>query len=811
MGALLQDLRYGVRTLAKTPGFTAIAVLTLALGIGANTAIFSVVNTVLLRPLPYQNPGQLVNIFATAKMFNFPNLGLSAPDIEDIRKQNTVFSQMTTYGYTNQVLTGQGAPQEIAGLRASAEYLPMLGVQPLYGRVFQPGEMEAGQDREIILSYKMWREHFGSDPHAVGKTILLDKVSYTIVGVMPPQFQFPFNLSFAIPDVISKSDLAARGNHGIPVLARLKPGVSVRQAQAELNTIAERLSKAYPGMDKGWGFRAVSMKTNIIGKANVPLLILLGAVGFVLLIGCANIGNLFLARGWGRRRELAIRATLGATRGRIVRQLFMESLLLAILGGACGLILAIWGLDALRTLLPPSTPRLEDLSVDRWMLWFTLVASLAAATLFGLVPSLQVSRQELGAAMKEGAAGAQTGAGSRQNPLRQVLVVGEIALALVLVICATLTLRSLARLLDVNLGFRTDHVLTLRLNFPSYRFSKPEPAISFVQQVIGQTRALPGVEESAGAMFAPLSGGSGESTFEVEGAPKLPLDQLPRADFTAVTPGYFRALSIPLLAGRDFTQSDAIGSAPVYIVSQALARKIFGSANPLGKRLSQGEDDNKKKIWAEVVGVVGDIRDKTTDAPPEPQLYIPFYADTQFVTGGVSLVVRTKTEPQSLISAIEQRIWSLDKDQPVTDVKTMDEWVADSDAAPRSQTYLLGGFAALGLLLALVGIYGVISYSVGQRTREIGIRMALGAEPGQVMKLVLRQGMWLAAAGLGIGLVASLALTRLMRTLLFGVSATDPVTFIGVSVLLTAAALAACYIPARRAMRVDPMVALRYE
>lgn len=812
MNHLMQDIRYAIRMLAKSPGFTAIAILTLALGIGANTAIFSVVNTALLRPLPYQNPGQLVNIFARSQMFDFPNLGLSAPDIEDIRKQNTVFSQVATFGFTTKVLTGQGAPQQLAGIRASADYIPMLGVQPLYGRTFQPEEMEAGQDREIILSSKTWKEQFGSDPRAVGKTITLDRTAYTIIGVMPPQFQFPYNLSYAVPDVISKEDLAARGSHGVPVLARLKPGRTVEQAQAELDTIAAQLSKAYPDADKGWSFRAVSMKTNQIGKSNVPLLILFGAVGFVLLIGCANVGNLFLSRGWGRRRELAIRATLGATRGRIVRQLLVESMTLAIVGGACGLLLAFWGIDSLRTLLPPGTPRLEELSIDRWVLWFTLGASVVAGILFGLVPALLVSKQELSAAMKEGGVGAQTGAsGPRNNPLRQLLVVSEIALALVLVIGATLAMRSLARLLDVNLGFRTDHVLTMRLDFPPYKFTKPEPAISFVQQVIGQTRALPGVEDAAGTMFAPLSGGTGESTFEVEGGPKLPLDQLARADFTSVTPGYFHALGIPLIAGRDFSESDVIGSAPVYIVDQALARKIFGNASPIGKRLSQGKDKFKKTIWAEIVGEVGDIRDRSTDAPPEPELYVPFYSDTDFVTGGVALVFRTKTNPQSLATAVKQQIWSLDKDQPIADVKSMDEWVADSDAAPRSQTYLLGGFASLGLLLAVIGIYGVISYSVGQRTREIGIRMALGAEPRQVVRLVLKQGIILALAGVGIGLVASLALTRFMRTLLFGVSATDPLTFAGVAALLITVAVAACYIPARRAMRVDPMVALRYE
>jgi len=810
MGALLQDLRYGLRTLAKSPGFTAITVLTLALGIGANTAIFSVVNAALLRPLPYQNPGQLVNIWARSAVFDFPNLGLSAPDIADIRSQCAAFSQIAPYQFDSKILTGQGAPQQLEGLDVSEEYLPMIGAQPLYGRIFQPAEMTAGQEHEVILSYKLWREQFGSDSRAIGKAITLDKTQYTVVGVMPPQFRFPDEMSFATPLVLSKSDLAARESHGIPVLARLKSGSTVEQAQTELDTIAARLAKAYPDADKGWSFRAISMKSDMVGDARVPLLILFGAVGFVLLIACANVGNLFLSRGLERRRELAIRAALGATRGRIIRQLFAESLMLALAGGACGLLLAIWGIDSLRTLLPPSTPRMQDLSVDRWVLWFTLGASIVAGIVFGLVPAMLVSRQELSSAMKDAGAGAQTGAsGPRHNPLRQLLVVAEIALALVLVIGATLALRSFARLLSVNLGFRTDHVLTMRLDFPSYQFTKPEQAISFVNQVIGQTLALPGVEDAAATLFAPLSGGRGESSFNVEGAPQLPRDKQPRADFTRMTPGYFHALGIPLLVGRDFSDADAKGSAPICIVNEALARKLFGSASPLGKHLSQGKDKNKKTIWAEIVGEVGDVRDRSADASPEPALYLP-YAQTDFVSG-VGLLVRTKTDPKTLTSAIQQRIWSLDKDQTVTEIETMEQLVADSDAAPRSQTFLLGIFAGLGLILAVLGIYGVISYSVSQRTREIGIRMALGAEPKQVMRIVLQQGLKLALVGVAIGLVASLALTRLMRTLLFGVSATDPLTFFGVAILLTAVALAACYIPARRAMRVDPMVALRHE
>ncbi|MGB6875351.1 MAG: ABC transporter permease [Candidatus Acidiferrales bacterium] len=807
MNTLWQDIRYAVRTLAKAPAFTAIAILTLALGIGANTAIFSVVNAVLLRPLSYRNSGQLVYIWARSAVFDFPNLGLSVPDINDIRAQNTVFSDVAIYQLASKILTGHGAPQTLYGYEVSAEYFPTLGVQLLYGRIFQPGEMQAGQDREIILSYKLWREQFGDDPRMVGKTITLDRIPYTVIGIMPPQFHFPYDYGYAVPLVLSKADLAARDEHGLPVLARLKPGVTLRQAQAELDAIAARLAKAYPDADKNWSFRAVSMKSELVGDESTLLLILFGAVGFVLLIACANVGNLFLSRGWARRRELAIRATLGATRARIIRQLLVESLLLAFIGGACGLLLALWGIDSLRTLLPPN-PRMAYLSVDQTVLWFTLGACVIAGILFGLVPTMLVSRQDLSSAMKESGAGAQTGASSsRHNPLRQILVVAEIALALVLVIGATLTLRSLARLLDVNMGFRTDHVLTMRLDFPSFQFAKPEEATNFVQQLLAQTRSLPGVENATAALFAPLSGGRGEDSFKVEDRPST---QKYRADFTGVTPRYFDTLGIPLIAGRDFTADDRKNSVPVYIVNRALARRVFGSVSPIGKRISQANNDQKTITWAEIVGEVGDTRDRSANAAPEPKLYMPS-SQAGFEMGGVSLLIHTKTDPQSLTEAVEQRIWSLEKDQPVTNVSTMDQLVAESDAASRSQTFLLGAFAALGLLLAVVGIYGVISYSVTQRTHEIGIRMALGAEPRQVMRLILAHGLKLALIGVAIGIGASFALTRLMASLLFGVSATDPLTFASVAILLTVVSLAACYVPARRAMRVDPMVALRYE
>jgi len=796
--------------LAKSPGFTAIVALTLALGIGANTAIFSVVNTSLLRPLPFHDSGQLVDLWGRSSMFDFPDLGMSLPDIEDIRAQDTVFSAIAPYKYADMTETGRGAPQRLDGARVSADFFPLLGMKPVFGRIFTAAEMQPGQDREVVLNFSLWRKQFGSDQQAIGKSITLDGKEYTVIGVMPPQQHLDFVTGgdFWVPFANSKEELADRGSKGTIALGRLRPGRTVKEAQAELDAIAARLVKTYPDTNKSWSFHAVSLESDLLGDARGPLLILLVAVGFVLLIACANVGNLFLSRGWARRRELAIRSTLGATRGRVVRQLLVESLLMALIGGACGLVLAIWGVGALRTLLPTDTPRVKDLSIDQAVLWFTLGASILAGILFGLAPAVLASRLDLNAAMKEGGAGAQMGgASTRHNLLRRLLVVGEVALALILMIGATLALRSFARLRSVNLGFRRERVLTMTINFPAGKFATAAPAIAYVGQILSLTRGISGVEAAAASLYAPLSQMKGESTVHTDSTPSN--GPSPTAEANRATPEYFRTLGIPLIAGRDFTEADASGVPDVYIVNQAFAEKFFGRSSPIGKRIWTNVDKNKKPKWGQIIGEIGNTRDLTTKEAPEPEFFAAFNQIDR--AAAISLVVRTKAEPLAAVSAIQDRIWSLDKAQPVEDIKSMDQMVARANAAPRFQTFLLGIFGALGLLLAVVGIYGVISYSVSQRTHEIGIRMAVGAEPGQVLRLVLMQGLKLAAAGVVIGVVASLALTRLMASLLFGVSATDPITFAGVAIVLTIAALAACYVPARRAMGVDPMVALRHE
>lgn len=813
MANLFQDVRYAIRTLLKSRGFAAIAILTLAFGIGANTAIFSVVYTSLLRPLPFPHANQLVDVWGHSAVFDFPNLGLSLPDIADVRAQNRVFQDIAPYNYSTTTLTGHGVPQRLDSAKVSLEFFPLLGMKPLYGRIFTRAEMQPGQDREVILSYELWQKQFGADPHAIGKSTTLDGNPYTIVGVMPPQQHLSFvtDQKLWMPLAPTPKELAARDFHGTPTLARLLPGRTIVQAQAELDAIGARLAKTYPDADKNWSFRVAALRADLAGDATTPLLILLGAVGFVLLIACANVGNLFLSRGWTRRRELAIRSALGATRGRLIRQLLVESLLIAFVGGACGLLLATWGVAALRNLLPPDTPRVEGLAISQAVLWFTLGASILAGILFGLAPAILSSRQELTSVIKEGGAGAQTGAsGVRHKLLRQLLVVGELALALTLVIGATLALRSFARLRDVNLGFRSDHLLTMTITFPTGQYATPAQFLPYAHQIVALTQQTPGVERAAGSMYTPFSGSKGESSIHLESTPSA--GQPPMCEANRATPGYFQTLGIPLLAGRDFTAEDTANSPAVFIVNLAFSRKFFGRQSPIGKRLWINKDAKHNPKWGHIVGEVANFRDQNSKSAPEPYLFVP-YDDAQASAGaaGIALVVRTKADPLALVSGIQRRIETLNKEQAIDNVASMEQAVAQSNAQPRFETFLLGLFGALGLLLALVGIYGVISYSVTQRTHEIGIRMALGAEPAGVMRLVLAHGLKLALIGVAIGIAASLGLTRLMSSLLFGVSATDPLTFAGVTILLVIVSLAACYIPARRAMRVDPMVALRYE
>ncbi len=810
---LLQDVRYGLRQLRRNPGFAAVAVITLTLGIGANTAIFSVVDAVLLRPLPFEKPSQLVNLWARSAVYDFPTIGLSLPDIKDIRSHNTAFAGIANYQYSSSSteLTGQGAPRQLLTFEVSQRLFSLLGIRPLFGRLFRRSEMQPGADREVLLSYALWRGAFGGDPHAVGRSVKLDGTPYTIIGVMPamPKMNFPTAADIWTPFVPTKSQLSARGMHGSFAVARLKPGSMVRRAQAELDTLAARLAKAYPKTDKNWSFRAASLRSDLFGKVRGPLLVLLGAVGFVLLIACTNVANLVLARGSSRRWEIAMRLALGATRRRIIRQLLIESLLLALIGGACGLLLALWGVRGLHSLIPADTPRIQDLSVNQAVLWFTLGISFAAGLLAGLAPAFSISTQNLSRSIKEGGAGTEPGGRATRYALRKVLVVAETALAMVLVVGAGLALRSFARLLGVNLGFQPRGVLTMRLDFPPYRFKTPQASIQFVRQVLENLQATHGVETTSAAEFTPLSGWEAEATLQIEGAPPNPGGQTPTVDYEDAAPGYFTALGIPLLAGREFTTADAKSSPGVIIVNQTLARKFFGNLTPIGERILGGTDDKGRRLWSTIVGEVGSVRDQRPRSAPKPEFYNALYQGASLQ--GVSLIIRTRGQPAAFAPTVQNRIRSLGSDQVVTGIMPMERLVAGADADPRFQALLLGIFGGLGLILAAVGIYGVISYSVSQRTHEIGIRIALGAQKHDVLWLVIGQGIVLALVGVAIGILGALGLARFLSSLLYGVKPTDPLTFSAVSLILIGVALVACYVPARRATKVDAMVALRHE
>jgi putative ABC transport system permease protein len=809
---LAQDFRFAARTLRKNPGFTIVAILTLALGIGANTAIFSVVNAVILRPLPFPNAPRLLDICARSTLFDFPHLGVSLPDVNDIRATSTTLAALSPYqSSSSKELVSDGKPDRVESADVAEDFFPLLGIHPLHGRTFTSSDMQPGSN-VVILSQHLWRERFGSDPAAIGKSILLDGQSQTIIGVMPelPQMDFATGSQLWAPFVPTAEQTAARQNHYLSVLAQLKPHTTVQQVQNELDTIAARLAATYPDADKGWSLHVTSLKSSLLGYASTPLLVLFGAVGFVLLIACANVSNLFLSRGWSRRREFAIRSAIGATRGALLRQQLVESLLVAMLGGACAFLIAMWTMQGLRSLLPPDTPRLQSVGIESGMAYFALAASLLAALLSGLAPALLSARQDVGIAIKQTSTGSGTGpSGSGHNFLRQALVVGEVALAVILVIGATLALRSFAQLLRSDPGFRPDHLVTMRVEFPKFRFAKPEQATDFVQQILDNTRAVPGVEAASAGLVFPLGDSVSESKFRTEQSAndaKSP-DQMVRNNLVA--PDFFRTLGLPLLAGRDFNHSDTRSAPRVFIVNEAFARKVFGTVDVIGKRLSNDKESDHF-IWGEIVGIAGNVVEaRPGEEPVKPEIYMPF--SQAHLATGVFLVFRTEPDPLTVVSAIQDRIWTLDKNRPVTSIKTLDKQIAENNAAPKSQSMLLGIFGGLGFILALVGVYGVMSYLVSQQTREIGIRMALGAAPSGILRLVIAHGLKLTLAGVAIGLGTSLVLTRFISSLLFGISPTDPLTFAGVAISLTLVAVAACCIPARRAMSVDPMIALRHD
>jgi putative ABC transport system permease protein len=807
--SVIADFRFALRQLRKSPGFTAVTVLTLALGIGANAAIFSVVNSVLLRSLPFSQPSELLDISARSTYFDFTNLGLSLPDIADLRNSSKLLAVVAVYQDSPKELAVD-RPQRLEATAVSKDFFELLGFGPIYGRTFTSEDMQPGS-RSVILSYSLWRDTFGADAAVLGRSIMLDASPHTIVGVMAaePALGFATDSKLFTPLIPTEAQLADRGNHAYSVIARLRPHTTAARVQSELDTISARLASAYPDVDQSWSIHATPLKQYLLGDARTPLAILLCAVGFVLLIACANVSNLFLVRGWARRREFTIRAAMGASRSVLIRQVAVESLVVAAAGGACAFAFAVWTVQTLRSILPPEISRLQEIRIDNSVAWFTVGTSLLAALLSGLAPALLNTRGDLSLAVRETSASGPVG-GSGHNFLRQLVVVGEVALACILLIGATLALRSFGQLLHLDLGFQPEHLLTLRLDFPKFRFASPEPAIIFVHQVLESTRATPGVTAASAGLVFPMSDEVAETTFETEAMVAAPKHAQQSALANRVAPDFFRTLGIPLLAGRDFSDGDIKGNSAVFVVNATLAKKYFGSTDAVGRRFST-DFSSGHPVWGQIVGVAGNVREANHFDPQDfkPQIYAPFYQTPRIF--GVYLMVRSAADPLVLVPALQERIWSIDKNQPVTAVATLDQRIAEVNASPRSQTLLLGIFAALGLLLALIGVYGVMSYLVGLQTREIGIRMALGADRGRILHLFIVHGLKLTLSGILIGVVIGLALTRFMSSLLFGVSASDPLTYVTVTLLLLVVAAAACLIPARRAARLDPVVALRYE
>ena len=811
MQTLLRDLRYGLRMLAKNSGFTAVAVITLALGIGANTAIFSVVNAALLRPLPYEDPNRLVYVWSAEKARGINQSPASIPDLHDWREQNRVFDGMAGWWSGSYNLSGGDEPQQVGGWTVSPNFFSVLGAKPELGRTFALDEEQGTKDRVVVLSHSLWIGSFGSDQKILGRTITLDGEPHTVVGVMPAEFSSPFpDVQLWVPWPTRAESIAPRGDRFMRVIARLKPGATIKRAQADMDTIASRLAQTYKE-DTGVTAYLVPAAQQIAGSVRPALLVLLGAVGFVLLIGCANLANLLLARSAAREKEFAIRAALGASHSDLVRQLLTESLLLSVFGGAVGILMAASGIRYLRVMVANQIPRAQDIGLDARVLLFTVGLSVLTGLAFGLFPALRSFKGRLNESLKEGGRG--SGAGVEGRRVRDLLVIWEMALALVLLVGAGLLVNSFERLRAIDPGFNTDKVLTCQVSLPSSKYKDPQ-IVSFFRQLLERVRALPGVKAAGATMTMPLRNPNGGywSGLNIEGRPAAARESIPIVSFAQVTPGYFRAMGIPILKGRAFTDADNSDQSPkVAIVNATLAHRFFSDADPIGKRICLGEDPSKGP-WLTVVGVVGDAALESLTDPRFPQVLSPHAQGVQGgVAGNMELALRTSSDPLSLAAAVRDEVHELDKDQSVADIQTLDQVVSASLAQPRLNTLLLAGFAALALLLAAIGIYGVISYSIAQRTREIGIRMALGAGRGDVLKLVIKHGTILALTGAAIGLVGALTLTRLMSSLLYGVQPSDPPTFLAVFVVLVGVALLASYIPARRATKVDPMVALRCE
>ena len=795
-----QDLKYGLSTMRRSPGFAAVAVLTLALGIGANTAIFSVVNAVLLRPLPYRDPARLVTVLHDGWK------PVAPANFFDWREQSSSFESVAAAQLWSLTMTGQGQPEQLELLQTSAEMFRVLGVDAALGRTFASGEDQPGREHVVVLSHGFWLRRFGGAPNVVGQQVALDGEPYTIVGVMPPEFQFaPFWATHAeawVPLNLGQRVNDRRGQ-SLRVFARLKPGVSLEQAQAEMETINRRLAEQHPRENEGLTVSVDPLHEKVVGKSRPALLIILGAVGFVLLIACANVANLMLAKSALRQREIAVRIALGAGRWRVARQLLTESLILSLAGGGAGLLLASWSNTALASLGPDTLPRVHTASLDVSVLLFTLGLSLVVGLLFGLAPALRSTKTDLSESLKsrEGLA-----RGRRHERVRQLLVVGEVAVSLVLLVGGGLMMRSFLRLTSVDPGFDPHGVTTATVRLAGPRYATDEQRAAFFQRLTTQLGSLPSVKSASAINHIPLGGDVWTFGFTVEGRPVPPESQRPSAVYRVVRPDYFRTMGAVLLKGRDFTERDDATSTGVVIVNDALARRQWPGEDPLGKRITVNSEGTKTR---EVIGVVRDLKQGEWASEPQPEMYLPHLQAAS--PRSMTLVLRTTSNELEVGPEIRREVWAIDKDLPISQVTSMDDVVSESVAQQRFNALLIGLFAATALILAAVGVYGVMSHAVAQRTHEIGVRMALGARGRDVLGMIIRQGLVLTLIGLAVGVAGALALMRVMNSLLYGVSATDPLVFGGVVLTLMLSALLACYVPARRATKVDPLIALRHD
>jgi putative ABC transport system permease protein len=811
MDSIIKDIRYGLRGLLKHPGFTAIVVITLALGIGASTAIFSIVDSVLLRRLPYRTADRIVAVQELNPVGK--RIQVTSANFLDWRAQNTVFEQLAAIktAPTNLALTDHAERVELA--QTNANFFDIFGITPQQGRLFIPQDEQAGHEPIAVLSDALWRRRFGADVSIVGKPITLNSQNYTVVGIAPPGFQYPDKTEVWLPPLKLAPELSpdqdvtqTRGMGYLAAVGLLKPGVSLQQAASEMETITARLRQQYPDTNNRRFNRVVSLHEHLVGDTNKLLWLLLGAVTFVLLIGCANVANLLLASGASRQKEIAIRTALGASRWRVMRQLFTESTILALTGGAVGLLIAYWGLAAIIKLLPGDFPRLNEIHMDVRVLAFTFAASVLTGMLFGLAPALQISRSDVQDSMRESGRGL-TGS-LRKSRFRQALIVVEVALSVVLLAGAGLLFRSFMHLQSVNTGFVSQQVLTAKLTPAGTKYANLSDSVRFYNQVLEKVSALPGVQDAGLINTLPLDKGP-TSAFRVEGTPVTTPDKWPGANYRVVTPNYFRAMSIPILQGRAYTDRDNENAPRVMIVNEELAQSLFPGESAIGKRITFGNvDNNQQPVWWEIVGVAANVRSVELREEPESELY---FSASQTGWNSMSLVVRSSVEPANLSGSVRQIVNEVDKSVPVSSVQTMDHIVSQSITQPRFNLFLLGLFSAVAMLLSAAGIYGVTAYTVTQRTHELGIRLALGAQVGDVLKMILGQGMAVIGVGLVLGLVSAFGLMRLLRSLLFGVGENDPVTFVAITGLLLLVAVVACYIPARRATKVDPLEALRYE